>query len=92
MSPLELLVLLLIAGVCGAIGQAVTGASQGGCLALASVGLGLLGALLGTTIARRLGLAELLSVRVGGSVFPIVWSILGASLLVAGFSPMTRRR
>lgn len=94
MSLLELLVLVLTAGVCGAIGQAVTGASQGRCFASVGLGLfgGLLGALFGTTIARRLGLAELLSVSVGGSVFPIVLSILGASLLVAAFSLMTRRR
>jgi uncharacterized membrane protein YeaQ/YmgE (transglycosylase-associated protein family) len=89
-SLIDLLLLLLVAGVCGAIGQAVTGLSRGGCVA--SIGLGLLGAVIGTALARRLGLPELIAPRVGGTVFPIVWSILGASLLVALFSLFSRRR
>jgi uncharacterized membrane protein YeaQ/YmgE (transglycosylase-associated protein family) len=45
MSILEFLVLLVIAGVCGAVAQALTGVSRGGCLI--SIALGLIGALLG---------------------------------------------
>jgi uncharacterized membrane protein YeaQ/YmgE (transglycosylase-associated protein family) len=90
MSLIELLVLLVIAGVCGAIGQAVTGLSRGGCLA--SIGLGLVGAVVGSTLARRVGLPELFSLRVGGAAFPFVWSILGASLLVVLFSWVSRKR
>lgn len=52
MTVLELLVLLLIAGICGAIGQAIAGYSHLGCLA--SVALGFIGAVLGTWIARSL--------------------------------------
>jgi uncharacterized membrane protein YeaQ/YmgE (transglycosylase-associated protein family) len=81
MSLLELLILLLIAGVCGAAGKAIAGYFPGGFLA--SIGVGFVGAVLGTWIARLAGLPELLSVSVGGTAFPIVWSVLGSALFVA---------
>ena len=81
MSVLELLVLLLIAGICGAAGKAIAGYFPGGFLA--SIGVGFVGALLGTWIARLAGLPELFAVNVGGTSFPIVWSILGSALFVA---------
>lgn len=90
MSLVEFLLLLLIAGICGAAGQAITGFSRGGCLA--SIGVGLLGALIGTWLARQLGLPELLNVSIGGTLFPVVYSILGATLLVAVLALITRRR
>ncbi len=46
---LQLLLLLLIAGVCGSLGQAIGGYSHGGCLV--SIALGFIGALLGTWLA-----------------------------------------
>jgi uncharacterized membrane protein YeaQ/YmgE (transglycosylase-associated protein family) len=84
------LVLLLIAGVCGAIGQAIGGYSHGGCLV--SIALGFIGALLGSWMARKLGLPELISIPVGGMNFPIIWSIIGAALFVALINLITRRR
>ena len=54
---IPLLLLLLIAGICGAIGQAIGGYSHGGCLV--SIALGFIGALLGSWLARQLGLPEL---------------------------------
>ena len=33
MTLLEILILLVVAGVCGAVGQAIAGGSRGGCLA-----------------------------------------------------------
>jgi uncharacterized membrane protein YeaQ/YmgE (transglycosylase-associated protein family) len=86
----ELLVLLLIAGLCGAAGQAITGFSRGGCLA--AIGVGFVGALIGTFVARALGLPELFAVHVGGTTFPIVWSILGGALFVAVIALLSRRR
>jgi uncharacterized membrane protein YeaQ/YmgE (transglycosylase-associated protein family) len=77
MTLIDLLILLLIAGICGAIGQAITGYSRGGCLV--SIAVGFIGALLGGYISRALGLPELLVI--GG--FPIIWSIIGAALFVA---------
>lgn len=90
MTILELLILLLIAGLCGAAGQAITGFSRGGCLA--SIGVGFVGALIGTFIARAMGLPEIFAVAVGGTSFPIVWSILGGALFVAVIALLSRRR
>jgi uncharacterized membrane protein YeaQ/YmgE (transglycosylase-associated protein family) len=81
MSILELLVLLLIAGVCGAVGKAIAGYYPGGFLV--SIGVGFIGALVGTWLARLAGLPELLAIQIGGMAFPIVWSILGSALFVA---------
>jgi uncharacterized membrane protein YeaQ/YmgE (transglycosylase-associated protein family) len=80
----SLVLLLLIAGVCGALGQAITGASRGGCLV--SIALGFIGALVGLWLARLLGLPELFTVSVGGKSFPILWSIIGSALFVAVIS------
>jgi uncharacterized membrane protein YeaQ/YmgE (transglycosylase-associated protein family) len=90
MTLIELLILLLVAGVCGALGQAISGFSRGGCLV--SIALGFIGALLGTWLSRSLGLPELLVVPVGGRAFPVVWSIIGAALFVAVIGLLTRRR
>jgi uncharacterized membrane protein YeaQ/YmgE (transglycosylase-associated protein family) len=87
---LELLVLLLVAGVVGAIAQSLAGFSRGGCLT--AIAVGFVGALIGTWLARSLGLTELFVINVGGTSFPIVWSIIGAALFVALISLMTRSR
>ena len=87
---LQLLLLLLIAGVCGSLGQAIGGYSHGGCLV--SIALGFIGALLGTWLAGALHLPELLAIPVGGMNFPIIWSIIGAALFVAILGLITRRR
>lgn len=86
---IQLLILLLIAGLCGALGQAITGYSHGGCLV--SIALGFIGALLGSWMAGALGLPELLPIRVGGMSFPIIWSIIGAALFVAVINLISRR-
>jgi uncharacterized membrane protein YeaQ/YmgE (transglycosylase-associated protein family) len=87
---IQLLVLLLIAGICGAIGQAIGGYSHGGCLV--SIALGFIGALLGTWIAGALHLPELIVIPVGGTNFPVIWSIIGAALFVALINLISRRR
>jgi uncharacterized membrane protein YeaQ/YmgE (transglycosylase-associated protein family) len=84
------LLLLLVAGICGAIGQAITGYSHGGCLV--SIALGFIGALLGTWLAGQLGLPELVAIPVAGMKFPIIWSIIGAALFVALINLISRRR
>jgi uncharacterized membrane protein YeaQ/YmgE (transglycosylase-associated protein family) len=87
---IQLLVLLLIAGVCGALGQAIGGYSHGGCLV--SIALGFIGALLGSWLAGVLHLPELIAIPVGGTNFPVIWSIIGAALFVALIGLITRRR
>ncbi|HEV8247811.1 MAG TPA: hypothetical protein VGP93_18685 [Polyangiaceae bacterium] len=76
-----LLVLLLIAGICGAIGRAVGGGTGGGFFV--SIAVGFVGALLGSVVAHYLRLPELLVVTVDRHPFPILWSIIGATLFVA---------
>ena len=89
MTIMELVILLVIAGVCGAVGQAIGGYSRGGCLA--SIALGFIGALLGSWIARAVHLPDLISIRIGGTTFPIVWSIIASALFVAMLGLFTRR-
>lgn len=88
-SVAALLILILIAAVCGAIGQAIAGSVRGGLLV--SIVLGFIGALLGPWIARSLSLPEPLMVNVGGQPFPILWSIIGAALFVAIIHLVSRR-
>ena len=90
MTWIDLLILLAIAGICGAIGQALAGFTRGGCLT--AVAVGFIGALLGAWISRKLGIGEMLAVSIAGTRFPIVWSIIGATLFVAFVGLLTRRR
>jgi uncharacterized membrane protein YeaQ/YmgE (transglycosylase-associated protein family) len=84
------LLLLLVAGLAGSLGQAIAGYSRGGCLV--SIALGFIGALLGTWLANVLGLPSLLVLSFDGQPFPIVWAILGAALFVAVVGFLTRPR
>ena len=90
MDLTELIILLLVAGVCGAIGRAISGYSHGGCLV--SIALGFVGAVIGTWLARALHLPELFPIRIGTTSFPIIWSIIGAALFVAVISLISRSR
>ena len=81
MTLLEVFVLLLVAGVCGAIGQAIVGTSRGGCLV--AIAVGFVGAAIGIWLARLLALPELFTVDVGGTAFPLVWSVIGSALFVS---------
>src|SRR5256714_15649185 len=84
MTVIDLLLLLLIAGVCGSIGRAIGGYSHGGCLV--SIALGFIGALLGLWLPRPPGLVEPLPLLGGGAAPPVVWAILGSGL----FRPLLR--
>lgn len=88
MTILSLLVLLIVAGICGAVGQAIAGYSLGGFLV--SIGVGFIGALLGVWLSASLGLPEMFALNIGGQNFPIVWAILGSSLFVALIALMRR--
>lgn len=89
MTLIDLILLLVIAGICGGIGQTLAGYSRGGCLV--SIALGFVGALLGVWLATALGLSEILAIQVGGRSFPIVWSIIGSAVFVALLGLMSRR-
>jgi uncharacterized membrane protein YeaQ/YmgE (transglycosylase-associated protein family) len=90
MGLIEFLILLLIAGICGSIGQAIAGYTRGGCLV--SIVVGFIGALLGSWISVQMGLPEYFNVSIGGNNFPILWSIIGSVIFVAVVGLFTRRR
>lgn len=80
---------LIIAAICGAIGRAIAGEVRGG-LAV-SIALGFLGAMLGPWLAGQLGLPEPFAIHFDGQTFPILWSIVGATLCVALIHLFSRR-
>jgi uncharacterized membrane protein YeaQ/YmgE (transglycosylase-associated protein family) len=90
MTILDLLVLLVVAGICGGLAQSIVGYSRGGCLV--SIVLGFIGALLGTWLARLLALPELFTLVIGGQPFPVIWSVIGAALFVALLNLLNARR
>jgi uncharacterized membrane protein YeaQ/YmgE (transglycosylase-associated protein family) len=90
MSLTDFLLLLAVAGICGALGQAISGYSRGGCLV--SIALGFIGALLGMGMARALNLPEPFTLPLGTTAFPIVWSIIGAALFLAVLGLLHRGR
>jgi uncharacterized membrane protein YeaQ/YmgE (transglycosylase-associated protein family) len=89
-SLTALIVLIIIAAVCGAIGKALAGGVRGG-LVVSTV-LGFIGALLGPWVATQLKLPEPLMINIGGHPFPILWSIIGAALFVAIIHLISGRR
>lgn len=89
-SPLGLLILLVVAAVCGGIGRAIAGGSSGGCVV--SIAVGFVGALIGVWIASRMHLPEFFVVKIDGHPFPVVWSIIGAALFVALVHLISGRR
>ena len=94
MSLVGLLILIIVGAICGGIAEAIVGYSPGGFLA--SVAIGFLGALIGTWLAPRIGLPSILPVTIDGFTIEVVWSILGAIILLAVLSairrPARRRR
>ena len=89
MTLTMLLVLLVVAGVCGAIGQSIVGYSHMGCLG--TIAVGFVGAYLGTWIANAFHLPDIFVVRIGNQGFPIIWSIVGSALFVAVISAISGR-
>jgi uncharacterized membrane protein YeaQ/YmgE (transglycosylase-associated protein family) len=85
-----LILLIVIAAICGAVGKAIAGGARGGLVV--STALGFIGALIGPWVAARLRLPEPFLVHIGGQSFPILWSIVGAALFVALIHLISRRR
>ena len=90
MTLLGFLVLLLVAALAGAPGQAIVGYSAGGCLV--SIALGFVGALIGTWLRTELGLPEPFPIEIQGQSFSLIWAIIGAALFVAVISLVSGRR
>ena len=90
MTLLGFILLLVVAAVAGALGQAIVGYSAGGCLV--SIALGFVGALIGVWLKGQLGLPEPFPVEIQGQTYPLIWSIIGAALFVAVISLISGRR
>jgi len=78
MTLLGFLVLLLIAAICGGIGQSLAGYSLGGCLV--SIVVGFIGAYIGLWVAAKLGLPRIFEITIDGKPFPVVWAIIGSAI------------
>ena len=85
-----LVVLIVIAAICGAVGKALAGGSPAGLIV--SIALGFIGALLGPWVAHQFKLSEPFMLHMSGQSFPILWSIIGAALFVALLHLVSGRR
>lgn len=85
---IEALIWLIVAAICGAVGSAIVGYSVGGLLA--SMGVGLVGAVIGTWLARAMGLPALLTFTYNNVTIDLLWTILGSIVLV-GLVALLRR-
>jgi uncharacterized membrane protein YeaQ/YmgE (transglycosylase-associated protein family) len=90
MSLLGTLILLVIAGLVGALAEFLIGFSLGGLLGAMIVGV--VGALIGDWLARLLRLPAILPIQVGTGSIELVWATLGAILLVGLLSALRTRR
>ena len=85
MGLIELLILLVIAGICGVIAEFIVGFSPGGFVV--SIVVGVIGAYLGSYLANQLGLPQYLPVSMllpsTAYDFSMLWAVIGSILLVA---------
>lgn len=80
MTVIDFLLLLFVAAIIGALGQAIGGYSAPGCLM--SIVIGFVGALIGRWIQHAMHLPTFFVVNAGGAKFPVIWSVLGAAVFV----------
>ena len=78
MTLIGFVVLLLIAAICGGIGQAIAGYDLGGCLV--SIVVGFIGAYIGLWLAAKMGWPHLFEISVEGKPFPVLWAVIGAAI------------
>jgi uncharacterized membrane protein YeaQ/YmgE (transglycosylase-associated protein family) len=90
LSVESLIILLIVGGLVGVIGQRLAGYSRGGCLT--SIAIGFIGALVGSWAVKQFRLPEIYVLKIGHTSFPIVWAIIGAAVLVGVLGLLTRRR
>jgi uncharacterized membrane protein YeaQ/YmgE (transglycosylase-associated protein family) len=89
MTLFGLLFLLAVAGLCGSLGSALAGYSHMGCLSC--IVLGFVGAWLGTWFASQVHLPALYVLHYRGESFPVVWSVIGATMFSGVTSMLTAR-
>jgi uncharacterized membrane protein YeaQ/YmgE (transglycosylase-associated protein family) len=79
MSLGQIIVYLVIAVLCGVVGQRLAGRALGGFVV--SLVVGVAGSMLGGFLAARLHAPEPLRLRVGDQSIPILWAVIGATLV-----------
>jgi uncharacterized membrane protein YeaQ/YmgE (transglycosylase-associated protein family) len=91
MSPLEFIVLLILAGALGVAAQKILGARYG---MLVSIVLGFTGAWLGKQLHGWFHLPLIFSVQIGDERFPVLWAIVGAVIVTfaAGMIAGSKRK
>jgi len=90
MSLLDIIIQLVIAGIIGAIARALVGFDRGGCVL--SVVVGFIGAIIGTWLAREFNLPDPFPFDIRGTVYHILWSIIGAVIFTAVLSLLSPRK
>jgi len=80
MTLVEFLVLLVVAAIIGAIGEALAGYSLGGCAM--SIVVGFVGAIIGRWMQTLLKMPGWLPVEAGGNTISVVWAVIGAAVFV----------
>lgn len=78
MTLFGVLILLIIAAVCGGIGQALAGYDLGGCLV--SIVVGFIGAYIGMYIAAKLNWPPIFELTIEGKPFPVIWAVIGSAI------------
>jgi len=90
MTLMELIIMLIVAGVCGSIAQSMVGYTHRGCIV--SILTGFIGAAIGTWLARKLDLPDFFIINIGHRNFPIVWTIIGSVIFAAALGAISSRR
>src|SRR5262245_34015256 len=88
MSTGQLIAYVVIAVLCGFVGQRLAGRWVGGFVV--SLVVGLIGCMLGSYLAARLHAPEPLRLRVGDQSIPFLWAIIGATLVTLTVSFVQR--
>lgn len=77
----DIILVALIAVVCGSLAQLTSGYSRGGWIV--NLGVGFAGALTGLVLSRFLHAPEIYNFEYRGVDFPIIYSLVGAALFLA---------
>ena len=82
MVAIDFLIAGPIAVICGTIAQLTSGFSRGGWIV--NLGVGFLGAVGGVVLSRALNAPLIYNIKYRMIDFPIIYSIIGCTLLLAG--------
>jgi uncharacterized membrane protein YeaQ/YmgE (transglycosylase-associated protein family) len=88
MGLLEFFLFLLIAAICGLIGQSIAGYTLGGCFI--SIIVGFIGALIGEWLADKMDLPYIFTIHIAGRNLPIIWTIIGATVFTIIIGLLTK--